>query len=722
MYVETGYTFDDLLLIPKHSNVESRDKVDLSVQLPRGIKLGLPLVSANMKTVTGPRMARTIARLGGLAILHRFDYYDVLVDNFKEATAGLYSEGVLGEVGASVGVHENDFELVKNLYKCGCKIFCVDVAHGDHILVTRFISQLRKELGDVLIVAGNVATESGANLIWELGADIIKIGVGPGCFAAGTRILMSNGTYKNIEDIKPGDRVINKDGKSRSVLNAFSTGVRKVVKVRNSIFYRDTYTTPDHKYFVGDLSTITKTFQSEGYAKSLSKPTRKGDSKLKWQEIGASNKVALLLPKHIEFELADDFDIPIYIRDGGNGYSSVKNTIDCHLTPGYELGYLFGTFLGDGHAMIANNGKTNTGAVYWYFGLEEGEIAEKLKSCVRFVCNRSLKIKKKDNIILCSLYHKPLAEYLASFGKGIYKHLPNNLFVKDYNYLQGLLDGLIDSDGTIEKNGRINFTNTSQQLIELFNVVTYLLTGTFPNNQKCNVSVGNLTGANIENFNTTYVARINTTASKRLIDLYQVSKLLEYSVQDENLEVFDLTIDCDTHSFIADNAIVHNSLCTTRVETGNGYPQLSALYNVTNGVYRSREDDDKTTYPTFIADGGIKSAGDCVKALCFADLVMIGNLFAGTDEAPGEVITVNSQKYKSYVGSSTHKQKHVEGVVGLVPYKGSVCNVVTKLVEGIRSGCSYQGAGNLKDLKKDPRFVSISNSGLIESHPHDVKL
>ncbi len=80
-----------------------------------------------------------------------------------------------------------------------------------------------------------------------------------------------------------------------------------------------------------------------------------------------------------------------------------------------------------------------------------------------------------------------------------------------------------------------------------------------------------------------------------------------------------------------------------------------------------------------------------VKALCFADLVMIGNLFAGTDEAPGEIITSNGQRYKSYVGSSTHKQNHVEGVVALVHYKGSVRNIIQRLVEGIKSGCSYQG-------------------------------
>lgn len=97
-------------------------------------------------------------------------------------------------------------------------------------------------------------------------------------------------------------------------------------------------------------------------------------------------------------------------------------------------------------------------------------------------------------------------------------------------------------------------------------------------------------------------------------------------------------------------------------------------------------------------------------------------LFDGTDEASGEVVTVQGQKYKTYAGSSTHKQKHIKGVVALSPYKGSVAGVVTKMVEGIRSGCSYQGVESIRNLQLDPRFVVISNAGLRESHPHDVKL
>lgn len=169
------------------------------------------------------------------------------------------------------------------------------------------------------------------------------------------------------------------------------------------------------------------------------------------------------------------------------------------------------------------------------------------------------------------------------------------------------------------------------------------------------------------------------------------------------------------------------SLCTTRVETGNGVPQLTALMDVAetqrqlNELERTRRypNEKKRTYP-FISDGGIKSAGDIVKALCFADMVMIGNLFAGCEEAPGRRVEIDKVTYKEYVGSSTHKTNHIEGVAALVPYKGTFNNIMTTLTEGLQSGCSYQGAHNLEELKDNPVFIRITNAGLKESHPHDV--
>lgn len=167
------------------------------------------------------------------------------------------------------------------------------------------------------------------------------------------------------------------------------------------------------------------------------------------------------------------------------------------------------------------------------------------------------------------------------------------------------------------------------------------------------------------------------------------------------------------------------SLCTTRIETGAGVPQLTAIMEVAaereflrstgSSKYRDRE-------LPFIADGGIKSAGDVVKALCYADMVMVGNVFAGSVETPGITITVDGRQYKEYVGSSTHKGTHIEGVAALVPQKGSAVDIMDKLLQGVKSGCSYSGAKNLAELKENHQFVRITAAGLRESHPHDVNV
>lgn len=162
--------------------------------------------------------------------------------------------------------------------------------------------------------------------------------------------------------------------------------------------------------------------------------------------------------------------------------------------------------------------------------------------------------------------------------------------------------------------------------------------------------------------------------------------------------------------------IGNGSLCTTRIETGNGVPTLTAISDVAE--WRS-----KSKYNVkLICDGGMRKAGDIVKALCFTDCVMLGNLLAGTSEAPGETIIIDDVQYKRYVGSSTHKANHIEGVEALVKSKGPVKLVIDKLMDGIKSGCSYQGASSIKELQDEPEFIEISNSGLIESHPHDVRL
>ena len=160
------------------------------------------------------------------------------------------------------------------------------------------------------------------------------------------------------------------------------------------------------------------------------------------------------------------------------------------------------------------------------------------------------------------------------------------------------------------------------------------------------------------------------------------------------------------------------SLCSTRVETGNGVPQLTALMEVSKVQKQLQEKYNRKF--AFIADGGIKSAGDVVKALCFADMVMVGNMFAGCLETPGQILSIDGKSYKEYVGSSTHKTNHVEGVAAMVPVKSNYKEILQKISEGLKSGCSYQGVSNLQDLKENHYFVRITSAGLKESHPHSI--
>lgn len=162
------------------------------------------------------------------------------------------------------------------------------------------------------------------------------------------------------------------------------------------------------------------------------------------------------------------------------------------------------------------------------------------------------------------------------------------------------------------------------------------------------------------------------------------------------------------------------SICSTRLETAAGVGQLSAIMEVFETKNKLEKELGRKL--SSIADGGLTTAGSCVKALCFSDMVILGSYFAGCDESPGEDIEVNGQKLKSYQGSSTYKSSRIEGVKAAVHKKGSIDGLFQKLIEGVQSGCSYQGVSNLEDLKKNPSFIRITNAALIESKIHSVIL
>lgn len=174
------------------------------------------------------------------------------------------------------------------------------------------------------------------------------------------------------------------------------------------------------------------------------------------------------------------------------------------------------------------------------------------------------------------------------------------------------------------------------------------------------------------------------------------------------------------------------TICTTRIVTGFGVPQVTAI---TEAARAARE------YGRYVlADGGTKNSGDIVKGLaCGASASIVGSQLAGTDEAPGKLIEINGKKYKEYNAETSKKSKnrqinkdrtnkedhyinHVEGVEAYVPYKGSVEEVLTQMIAGVRSGLSYAGAKNITKLWKNAEFIRVTASGNRENGAHDVIL
>jgi IMP dehydrogenase len=173
------------------------------------------------------------------------------------------------------------------------------------------------------------------------------------------------------------------------------------------------------------------------------------------------------------------------------------------------------------------------------------------------------------------------------------------------------------------------------------------------------------------------------------------------------------------------------SICTTRVVTGVGVPQLTAVYDCAKAA--------KEKGITIIADGGIKYSGEIPKAIAAgASAVMLGSLFAGTEESPGEIVIYQGRSFKSYRGMGSEAamkagsgdryfqndtKKYVpEGVEGRVPYRGHLKDIIYQLVGGLRSGMGYSGTATIEELKERGKFIKITNASLQESHPHDITI
>ncbi len=181
-----GLTFDDVLLVPKKSEIKSRLEPDVSAALTANLKLDIPLISANMDTITESAMALAMREAGGLGILHRFMSIETQVEMVRE----LRKKSAVAA--ASIGVQNDDIERAQKLVDAGCTILTLDIAHGHSVRMFAILEKIKSLFPDVQVIAGNVATPQGTAELFEAGADVVKVGIGPGAMCT-TRLITGCG-------------------------------------------------------------------------------------------------------------------------------------------------------------------------------------------------------------------------------------------------------------------------------------------------------------------------------------------------------------------------------------------------------------------------------------------------------------------------------------------------------------------------------------------------
>ena len=189
------HSFDDVLLVPKYSDITSRSEVDLTSNLGNGITLEYPVISSPMDTVTGASMATTMANIGGLGIIHRYN-------SIQEQSREIYDAYTCGarDLGAAIGMSGDFFERAVAVVDSGANVLCVDVAHGHHAMMKLALTKLKNKFGsDIHIMAGNVATLEAFEDLSRWGADSIRVGIGGGSICS-TRLVTGHGvpTFQSV--------------------------------------------------------------------------------------------------------------------------------------------------------------------------------------------------------------------------------------------------------------------------------------------------------------------------------------------------------------------------------------------------------------------------------------------------------------------------------------------------------------------------------------------
>ena len=234
---QRGLTFDDVLLMPRHSEITSRRDPSLKTQVTKNYTLEIPIITANMDTVTEKEMAIKMARLGGLGILHRFMTPEDQVLQVKEIVKTLMDENIKTPIAASVGVKKEGMYRADLLVEAGAQILTVDIAHGDSVMMLETLDYIKKKYPQIDVIAGNVASPDGVKRMIDLGADAVKVGIGPGSMCT-TRIITGHGVPQLTAVAlcvsyasKHGIPVIADGGikNSGDIVKAFSAGASSVM-------------------------------------------------------------------------------------------------------------------------------------------------------------------------------------------------------------------------------------------------------------------------------------------------------------------------------------------------------------------------------------------------------------------------------------------------------------------------------------------------------------
>ena len=232
---ERGLTFDDVLLMPRHSEMNSRKAPELASLVTKNYTLKTPIIAANMDTVSGPEMCIKMAEIGGMGILHRFMSPEEQVENVKAMRAKIAPLGL--PVAASIGVKADGMRRADLLVDAGVDILTIDIAHGDSVMMLEVLDYVKKKYSHIDVIAGNSAMPDGVRRLIDAGADAVKIGIGPGSMCT-TRIITGCGVPQltavamcAIEANKFNIPVIADGGikTSGDIVKAFAAGAQTVM-------------------------------------------------------------------------------------------------------------------------------------------------------------------------------------------------------------------------------------------------------------------------------------------------------------------------------------------------------------------------------------------------------------------------------------------------------------------------------------------------------------